>query len=51
LSYKSDTCTRFFHPKWPITTVRSRSSADKQQMYPWLCFGRFVGQFSAKDVK
>jgi len=26
LSYKSDTCTSFFLPKCPLTTVRSRFS-------------------------
>jgi len=42
LSYKSDTCSRFFLPKCPLTTVRGRFSADEQQMYPRLRLGQFV---------
>ena len=30
--YKSDTCTHFFLPKFPLTTVRSRFSADELQI-------------------
>ena len=40
LSYKSDICTLFL-PKCALTNVRSRFSADEQQVYPRLCLGHF----------